>query len=88
MQVDDEADEAVLEDAYVVVPHTALSTSALAGLVEEFITREGTEYGAREYTLDEKTASVMRLLQLGEVYIGFDPESGTTTLHRKTGRLR
>jgi uncharacterized protein YheU (UPF0270 family) len=64
----------------VEVPASALSPRALLGLVDEFITREGTDYGVREHTLDEKRASLMRLIDAGEVAIFFDPESETTTL--------
>jgi uncharacterized protein YheU (UPF0270 family) len=68
---------------YVEVPHAALSADALDGLVDEFITREGTDYGPREHTFDEKRASVLRLIKAGTVVIVFDPESESTTLVRK-----
>jgi uncharacterized protein YheU (UPF0270 family) len=68
---------------YVEVPPSALSPTALVGLVEEFITREGTDYGLREYTLDEKRASVMRLIDEGEVALYFDTNSQTATLKRR-----
>lgn len=68
---------------YVEVPPDALSSDALRGLVEEFITREGTDYGEREHSLDEKRASVMALLARREVLILFDIESESTTLLRR-----
>ena len=68
---------------YVEVPPSALSHGALVGLVEEFITREGTDYGAREYTLAEKRASVMRLIDEGEVAVYFDTNTQTATLKRR-----
>jgi uncharacterized protein len=67
----------------VEIPPSALSPRALLGLVEEFITREGTDYGVREHTFEEKRSSVMRLIAEGEVAILFDPESETTTLRRR-----
>ena len=67
----------------VEVPASALSARALRGLVEEFITREGTDYGVREHTFDEKRDSVLRLIAAGEVAIFFDPASETTTLRRR-----
>ncbi|HKP55124.1 MAG TPA: YheU family protein [Polyangiales bacterium] len=70
-------------DAPVEVPASALSPQALRGLVEEFITREGTDYGVREHTFDEKRDSVLRLIAAGEVLIFFDPASETTTLRRR-----
>jgi uncharacterized protein len=59
----------------VVVAHTDLSPDALRGVVEAFVLREGTEYGAREYTLDEKLTHVMLQLERGEAQIVFDPNS-------------
>ena len=57
-----------------------LSPAALRALVEEFVTRDGTDYGAVERGLEAKVADVMRQLERGEVRIVFDPDSETTTL--------
>jgi uncharacterized protein YheU (UPF0270 family) len=64
----------------VEVPHTALSPEALRGLVEEFVTRDGTDYGTRERTLDEKTRDVLRQLERGDVKIMFDPASRSANI--------
>jgi uncharacterized protein YheU (UPF0270 family) len=80
--------ESESESEYVKIPPDALQAATLESLVEEFITREGTDYGEREHTLDEKKASVMRLLAAGEVDILFDPESETTTLARRMPESR
>ena len=61
----------------VEVPYTALSEETLTGVIEEFVTRAGTDYGAVERTLAEKIADVRRLLERGEATITFDPESAT-----------
>ena len=66
----------------IEVPRDALSPDALRALVEEFVTRDGTDYGAVERGLDAKVANVMRQLERGEVRIVFDPDSETTTLVR------
>ncbi|HLS82526.1 MAG TPA: YheU family protein [Steroidobacter sp.] len=57
----------------IVVPHTELSLEALTGVVESFVLREGTDYGEREYSLEDKVAHVMRQLASGEARIVFDP---------------
>ncbi|HPG26166.1 MAG: YheU family protein [Spirochaetaceae bacterium] len=57
-----------------------LSAAALRGLVEEFVTREGTDYGHGEWSLDEKVAQVLRQLDAGEIRIVFDLESETASL--------
>lgn len=64
----------------VEVPYTALSADALRGLVEEFVTRDGTDYGVRERTVEEKIRDVVRQLERGEVKIVFDPASRTANL--------
>ncbi len=64
----------------VEVPPTALSREALRALIEEFVTRDGTDYGAVERSLDAKVADVYHQLERGEVRVVFDPETETTTL--------
>ena len=61
----------------IFVPYTELSAGALRGLLESFVLREGTEYGERDVSLDQKVAQVTRQLQRGEAQIVFDPESET-----------
>ena len=74
------------QSAPIAVPLDALSATALRGLVEEFVNREGTDYGLRERTLDEKVRDVMRQLERGEAAIVFDPESRSTTIIVRTKR--
>ena len=50
----------------------ALSPTALRGLVEELVSREGTDYGHGEHTFDDKCAQVMRQLESGEAVVVFD----------------
>lgn len=71
----------------VAIPHTELSPEALRGVVESFVLREGTEYGEREYTLEEKLVQVMQQLERGEAQIMFDPVSNSVAIveRRKLG---
>ena len=57
----------------VAVPHSELSADALKGVIEAFVLREGTEYGAHDVPLDSKVAQVLRQLERGEARILFDP---------------
>lgn len=59
----------------VVVPYTELSPEALRGVIEAYVLREGTEYGEREVSLEDKVSQVTRQLRRGEAQIVFDPES-------------
>ena len=61
----------------VFVPHTELSAVALRGVIESFILREGTDYGEREFSLEEKLAQIHRQLERGEAQIVFDPNTET-----------
>mgnify|MGYP003580572908 CR=1 FL=1 len=64
----------------VEIPHTELSPEALRGVVESFVLREGTDYGEREFSLDQKVAHVLRQLERGEAQIMFDPNTESVTL--------
>ena len=62
------------------VPYQRLSPRALRGVIEEFVTREGTPYGLREHTLEEKVQHVMAQLEREEVAIFYDDETQTVDL--------
>jgi uncharacterized protein YheU (UPF0270 family) len=64
----------------VQIPHDALSPEALRGVIEEYVTRAGTDYGAHEKPIDEKIADVERQLARGEAIIVFDVEAATTNI--------
>ncbi len=51
-----------------------LSPGALRGLVEEYVSREGTDYGHSEWSLEEKVAQVFAQLDRGEARIVVDLE--------------
>ena len=64
----------------VVIPYTELSEDALRGVLESFVLREGTEYGERDFSLEQKVAHVTRQLKRGEAQIVFDPGSETVDI--------
>jgi hypothetical protein len=70
----------------IEVPHEALAAEVLRRLVEEFVTRDGTDYGAVERTLDEKVAAVVRQLEAGELVIRVDPEHETIDIEERDPR--
>ena len=57
-----------------------VSPEALRGLIEEFVTRDGTDYGDVERSVEEKIAQVTAQLASGEARIVFDPETETTSI--------
>jgi uncharacterized protein len=64
----------------VEVPYRELSAELLHAVIESFVLREGTDYGEREYSFEDKVAHVMRQLKKGEAKILFDPESESVTI--------
>jgi uncharacterized protein YheU (UPF0270 family) len=57
-----------------------LSADALRGLIQEFVTRDGTDYGAVEQSVETKIAQVEAQLASGEARIVFDPDSETANI--------
>jgi uncharacterized protein len=77
VQVNDE------EHDPVEVPFRELSADALRGVAEAFVLREGTDYGERSHSLDEKIAHVLAQLERGEATILFDPRSASVGIVRQ-----
>lgn len=70
-------------DQYTLVPFQKLSKDALEGVLEEFINREGTDYGAIEMSFDEKCEQVLTQIKIGQVLIVFDHDSQSVSLMLK-----
>lgn len=64
----------------LTIPPEQLSAEALQGVIEEFITREGTDYGDFEWSLADKVKQVVTLLRTGKAQIIFDTRTETCTL--------
>jgi|TARA_B100001971_G_scaffold66239_2_gene60978 hypothetical protein len=64
----------------MTIPWQSLSKDALRGVLEDFVTREGTEYGAQEVNLERKVAQVEQQLVKKEVVIVFDAKSDTCSI--------
>jgi uncharacterized protein YheU (UPF0270 family) len=64
----------------VAIPHTELSADALRGVIDNFILREGTDYGDRIVSHDEKAAQVLLQLERHEARILFDPLDSSVTI--------
>lgn len=73
------------EDA-IAVPYDSLQAETLLSVIEEFITRAGTDYGAIERTHEEKVADVMRQLKRGEARLMFDLKTNTVNIVPARGR--
>lgn len=64
----------------IEIPAERLNAEIMTAIIEEFILREGTDYGAQEVDFSSKVAQVRALLKAGEVTITFDPKTENCTL--------
>lgn len=62
------------------IPWRELSEDALNGVIEEFVTREGTEYGNLEVSLSDKCRQIRHQLERGEAMITYDEATGTCSI--------
>ena len=67
----------------MIIPPDTLQPETLRALIKEFILREGTNYGLKEYTLEEKVAQIQKQLNRKEVFIVFDSEEETFNIVSK-----
>jgi uncharacterized protein YheU (UPF0270 family) len=62
------------------IPYERLSPDILKAVIEEFVLREGTEYGSVEFSLEQKVDSVRRQLRKGLVKIVFNPDDDSCSI--------
>ena len=67
----------------MIVPYTKLSEEALNGLIEEFVTRDGTDTGYTKNTLEQNVGMVKRQLKQGDVIVAYDEKTQTANLVAK-----
>lgn len=70
-------------DDFVEIPWQKLSPEALAGMLEELVSRDGTDYGEREVSVEEKTEQLLTALKDGRATVIFCPETGTWSVIEK-----
>jgi len=62
------------------IPVNKLSSEALQGVIEEFISRAGTDYGEVEASQETKFRQVKQKLDNGLAVLIFDDETETTNI--------
>ena len=60
---------------FVEVPLERLDEQILRALLEEFSSRDGTDYGNRETTLEERVGQLSHRLKISELAILYDADS-------------
>ncbi|WP_191600664.1 YheU family protein [Marinomonas algicola] len=66
-----------------LIPHHSLEKETLNRILEEIVTRDGTDYGNYDLTLEEKVAEALALLSSKSAFLLFDTESETVKLLSK-----
>ena len=64
----------------IIIPHEKLSPQALQGLIEEFVTRSGTDNGYIKATLEQNVATIMAQLHRREVVVVYDANTHTANI--------
>jgi len=67
----------------MIIPHTDIAADTLHALIEEFVTRDGTDYGEHEVSTEQKVQQVMRQLERQEIFIVYSELHETCTLKTK-----
>ncbi|MCB1730785.1 MAG: YheU family protein [Halieaceae bacterium] len=60
---------------FVEIPVERLRSEVLQALLEEFASRDGTDYGERELSLEQKTGELRMQLARGELQLLYDTDS-------------
>ena len=65
------------QEGVLAIPYQQLSAEALDGILEDFVCREGTDYGDYDVSLEDKKAQVKAQLADGSAMLLFDPVQQT-----------
>jgi uncharacterized protein YheU (UPF0270 family) len=60
---------------FIEVPISALAEPTLLALLEEFASRDGTDYGLNELSLDEKVGRLREQLNASRIMLMYDSDS-------------
>lgn len=67
----------------MIIPYQSLSSDVLRAIVEEYISREGTDYGEHELSLEQKVQRLLPQIRAGEVLVVFDEVTESVQLLAK-----
>ena len=69
----------------IEVPWQEIAPDTLRALVEEYVTRDGTDYGEREVSVARRVEQVMALLRRGELVVVFEPVDESVNIVGRDG---
>lgn len=64
----------------MIIPPKSLDPQTLRNIIEEYVTREGTDYGDIELTIEDKVLAVQAKLNTGEVLIVYIESSESVNI--------
>ena len=67
----------------MLIPWDALSPDTLQALIEEFVTRDGTDYGESEVGLEQRCQQVLAQLKVGKIVIIYTQSTGDCNIISK-----
>ena len=67
----------------MIIPYHELSEAALQSLIEDFVTRDGTDYGSVKMSLQDKSERLLASLKKGDLLISYNDELQTCGLVTK-----
>lgn len=62
------------------IPYEQLAPETLTAILEEYASREGTDYGDVVYTLEQKVRALRRQLERGDIGVTFNTQTQTCSL--------
>lgn len=67
-----------------LIPYTSLEADTLNNVLRDIVSRDGTDYGDYDLTIEQKCQQALRALKSGEAVLIFDTESETIQLVAKS----
>lgn len=67
----------------VEIPHNQLSSEALQGVIEQFISKDGTDSGHVDTSFEAKISQVKKQLDSGRAVLLFDQKTGSCNIVSK-----
>lgn len=64
----------------VIIPHRELSAEALQGVLEEFVSRDGTDSGYTKLSLQQRVDQVRRQLDRDEAVMVYNPATQSVNI--------
>jgi len=64
----------------MIIPVNEIPLDTLMRIAEEYVAREGTDYGTYEYSLEQKVQQLIEQIRQGSVLITFDEATESVNL--------